>query len=95
MLEAPLNENERTSWFYVIVWSLFIFMTVPLARGIQAYVSEHWGRDMFMHGVIICVIIMLCIAILKLRQKIEIDPAHPRVIMTVHGVGYKLLDGGR
>jgi len=75
MLEAPLNENERTSWFYVSVWSLFIFMTVPLARGIQAYVSEHWGRDMFMHGVIICVIIMLCIAILKLRLKKRIATA--------------------
>lgn len=33
--------------------------------------------------------------ILKLRQKIETDPAHPRVIMTVHGVGYKLLDSGQ
>ena len=29
--------------------------------------------------------------ILKLRQKIETDPAHPRHILTVHGVGYKLI----
>jgi DNA-binding response OmpR family regulator len=29
--------------------------------------------------------------ILKLRQKIEKDPAHPRHILTVHGVGYKLI----
>lgn len=29
--------------------------------------------------------------ILKLRQKIEDDPAHPRHILTVHGVGYKLI----
>lgn len=29
--------------------------------------------------------------ILKLRQKIEADPAHPRHILTVHGVGYKLI----
>ena len=29
--------------------------------------------------------------ILKLRQKIEEDPAHPRHILTVHGVGYKLI----
>ncbi|MFQ5582874.1 MAG: response regulator transcription factor [Calditrichia bacterium] len=27
--------------------------------------------------------------ILKLRQKIEDDPAHPRHILTVHGIGYK------
>jgi DNA-binding response OmpR family regulator len=29
--------------------------------------------------------------ILKLRQKIEDDPARPRTILTVHGIGYKLL----
>lgn len=30
--------------------------------------------------------------ILRLRQKIEIDSNHPKIILTVHGVGYKLLD---
>lgn len=69
MLDGPLHEHERRSWFYVGIWSLFIFITVPLARGIQAYVSEHWGRDMFMHGVIFTIIIMLCIALLMLRLK--------------------------
>ena len=29
--------------------------------------------------------------ILKLRQKIERDPAHPRYIITVHKIGYKLV----
>ncbi len=29
--------------------------------------------------------------ILKLRQKIETDPSEPRVILTVHGIGYKLI----
>ena len=29
--------------------------------------------------------------ILKLRQKIEADPANPKHILTIHGVGYKLL----
>jgi YD repeat-containing protein len=29
--------------------------------------------------------------ILRLRQKIEENPAHPRHILTVHGVGYKLI----
>ncbi len=32
--------------------------------------------------------------ILKLRQRIEYDPARPRIILTVHGIGYKLLSPG-
>ncbi len=28
--------------------------------------------------------------IARLRQKIEVDPAHPRHLLTVHGVGYRL-----
>jgi DNA-binding response OmpR family regulator len=30
--------------------------------------------------------------ILKLRQKLEKDPNHPQIIITVHGIGYKLID---
>lgn len=30
--------------------------------------------------------------ILKLRQKIETDPNHPKIIITVHGIGYKLIE---
>ena len=30
--------------------------------------------------------------IVRLRRKIEPDPAHPRTLLTVHGRGYKLLD---
>jgi DNA-binding response OmpR family regulator len=29
--------------------------------------------------------------VLKLRQKIEDDPSHPRFILTIHGTGYKLV----
>jgi DNA-binding response OmpR family regulator len=31
--------------------------------------------------------------ILKLRQKIEIDPNNPKIILTVHGIGYKMILG--
>ena len=29
--------------------------------------------------------------IVKLRQKIELDPNNPKIIITVHGIGYKLI----
>lgn len=30
--------------------------------------------------------------VVKLRQKVEEDPNHPKIILTVHGIGYKLID---
>jgi DNA-binding response OmpR family regulator len=30
--------------------------------------------------------------IVRLRQKIETNPNHPKIILTVHGAGYKLID---
>ena len=30
----------------------------------------------------------------RLRKKIEEDPARPRVLVTVHGTGYRLESGG-
>jgi DNA-binding response OmpR family regulator len=29
--------------------------------------------------------------ILKLRQKIEVDSNNPKIILTVHGMGYKMI----
>ena len=29
--------------------------------------------------------------VVRLRQKIEVDPANPKHILTVHGLGYKLV----
>jgi len=75
MLDKPLHENERTSWFYAGTWALFIFITVPLARGMQSYVIEHWGRDTFMHSVIITIIAVLCAALLKLWMRRRIATA--------------------
>jgi DNA-binding response OmpR family regulator len=29
----------------------------------------------------------------NLRRKLELDPGHPRYVLTVYGVGYKFIDG--
>ncbi len=44
-----------------------------------------WGEDVFTTSRTIDNFI------LKLRQKIEQDPNHPKIILTVHGIGYKLI----
>ncbi len=30
--------------------------------------------------------------IVKLRQKLELEPTNPKILLTVHGIGYKLID---
>jgi DNA-binding response OmpR family regulator len=45
-----------------------------------------WGKDVYTTSRTIDNFI------LKLRQKIEINPNEPKKIITVHGIGYKLID---
>jgi len=52
MLNSPPKEQEWRSWLWVAIWSLVIFVTIPLARTIQTFVDAHWGRPLFGHLVI-------------------------------------------
>ena len=52
----------------------------------DALLSEVWGYDESISTRTIDNFI------LKLRQKIERDPANPHCILTVHGIGYKLIE---
>jgi VanZ family protein len=52
MLNNPPQEKEWRSWLWVALWSLVIFVTIPLARTIQEFVDTHWGRPLFGHLVI-------------------------------------------
>jgi VanZ family protein len=41
------------SWLWVALCSMAIFLTVPVARRIQIFVSNHWGRILFMYFVLV------------------------------------------
>jgi DNA-binding response OmpR family regulator len=43
----------------------------------EGYALEEHALDVHIHS---------------LRQKIELQPAHPKMIVTVRGIGYKLRD---
>lgn len=65
---------------------LRLFLTFPnqvISR--KRFLDEVWGYESFPTTRTVDT------HILKLRQKIEQDPSNPRHIITVHGVGYKLL----
>jgi len=47
--------------------------------------KDIWGQDVYITTRTIDNFI------LKLRQKIETDSRHPKIILTVHGIGYKLV----
>lgn len=54
--DAPRG-SERLSWLLVAAWTLIIYATIPLARGIQEYVSAHWGRLLFRDVVLAAVVL--------------------------------------
>ena len=63
MFEGPPREKPWVSWLYVVIWSLTIFVTIPLARAIQQYISENWGREIFTYVVLVNIAIAFIAAI--------------------------------
>jgi Ca2+/Na+ antiporter len=57
------------SWLWVVLCSIAIFLTVPVARRIQIFVSNHWGRILFMYFVLVVltvsVVVLLYFLIIK------------------------------
>lgn len=50
----------------------------------DALIDEVWGKDEFINQRTVNNLVV------KLRQAIEEDPAHPRYLKTIHGLGYRL-----
>jgi len=58
------------------------FTRMQLIDQVQGYAFEGYERTVDAH-------------VKNLRQKIEPEPRHPRYVLTVHGVGYRLADEAR
>ncbi|MBP7829855.1 MAG: VanZ family protein [Kiritimatiellae bacterium] len=52
MFDQSPREREWLSWLAVAGWTLAIYLTIPLARAIQTWVTEHGGRILFLYGVL-------------------------------------------
>lgn len=64
MIKRLPKEKQWLSWLYVAVWTLCIFSVIPIARLIQEYVYQTWGRELFTYGVISVIITVLAIAVI-------------------------------
>ncbi len=64
MIKRPPKEKQWLSWLYVAVWTLCIFSVIPMARLVQRYVYQTWGRDLFTYGVISVIITALAVAVI-------------------------------
>lgn len=62
---------ELMPWIWVILCSFFIFLTIPFARGIQRFVYNAFGKELFTYTILIIVLIafiaLLYLFIFRLR----------------------------
>jgi hypothetical protein len=56
------------SWLYVAIWSLVIFATIPVARVLQHFVAQRWGRETFTYVVLVGILIAFGSSIFYLRR---------------------------
>ena len=55
MFERSPTEREWVSWLMMVLWSLLIFATIPVARAIEAVVADAWGQQFFLYAVLIAI----------------------------------------
>jgi hypothetical protein len=72
MFDQPPRNREFLSWASVVLWSGFIFLSIPFVRDAVDYVGAQWGGEAFTYGVAAIVIIVSMGALallLRLRRK--------------------------
>jgi len=57
VLSEPKPQNEKWAWLGVAVWTAVIYVSIFLARGIQQFVAQHGGRQLFGYTVLAVIVL--------------------------------------
>ena len=68
MFVGPPQETPLVSWLYVVIWTLVIFVTIPLARAIQKFITMQWSRELFTYVVIVTTAMAFVSAVIYVRR---------------------------
>lgn len=69
----------------MVAWTAIIYTTIPIARRIQTWVTEHWTRDAFSWFVYTAVALGLLAAVFTLRRRATPMTVRQGVILAVLG----------
>lgn len=78
--QKPINMSYKE---FEVIHHLWINKNNTVSR--EQLLEKIWGKDVFTTARTVDNFI------LKLRNKIETDPNNPKLIITIHGIGYKLI----
>ncbi len=65
---AP-STAARRAWMYVASWTLFIYLTIPLARSLQGWVYQNLGRSTFLYVVFAALLAAVILAVRILQRQ--------------------------
>ena len=96
MLQLPPKGKPWAAWATVCLWSLLIFLTIPLARNISELVSAQWGRSLFTYLVLFAIAAAVAALIGQaIRQRLHLSTQGLIWLALIAGIflGYTLLLG--
>jgi hypothetical protein len=79
---------QMFDWLWALLCALAIFFTVPLARTIQRFVYEKWGRSLFGYFVLLSAAVAFIFALYLLIFKLKIRSVLNYVWLTAAACGY-------
>ncbi len=86
MSERARRDREWLDWLFVVLWSMVIFATIPLARRIQAAVKDTWSEDAFLYAVLVVILATTVVAVRYVRGLEGITPRRIAWLVAVGGL---------